>query len=52
MLNISHPDLCKEWDYSRNSYGPEGYKTSSGKKVWWRCSKVKHHYWDSTIANR
>lgn len=44
--------LLAEWDYTKNTLQPEKITTSSGKKAWWKCSKVPHHSWESVIANR
>jgi hypothetical protein len=36
-LTITHPDLCKQWDYEKNEKGPENYTAGSGIKVHWIC---------------
>lgn len=38
-LTITHPQLCKEWDYSRNKLPPDNYSFGSNKKVYWICDK-------------
>ena len=35
-LKSLHPDLAKEWDYSKNKSMPEDYAASSCSYVWWR----------------
>ena len=48
---FSNPEIAKEWNYARNgSLKPENLSASSGKKVWWQCSKG--HEWQAMIANR
>ena len=47
------PDLLAEWDYEGNielGITPDNISISSGKKVWWKCSKG--HKWQTIIANR
>jgi hypothetical protein len=53
-LLAKDPQLCEEWNYSLNKSGPETYTYSSGKKVWWRCSKSKCncHVWEARIIDR
>ena len=46
-----NPLLAKEWNYEKNGdLLPSGFTVSSGRKVWWKCSKG--HEWESVIANR
>ena len=45
-----HPTLLSEWHPTRNTIGPSEISPSSGKKVWWRCTKG--HEWDDTVAHR
>lgn len=46
-----NPDLAKEWNFDKNvDLKPEQFTVSSGKKVWWKCSKG--HEWEATIHNR
>ena len=50
-LATINPKLAIEWNYEKNGdLKPEEFTTSSGKKVWWKCSKG--HEWQSIIANR
>ena len=43
--------MAKEWNYEKNgNLKPEDFTASSGKKVWWKCSKG--HEWETTISNR
>ena len=45
------PEIAKEWDYELNgSLTPHDVTKSSGKKVWWRCSKG--HKWQTSVAIR
>ncbi len=47
-----HPELLKEWDYSKNTdIDPTQVKSMSGKKVWWICSTCGNE-WKTSICNR
>lgn len=50
-LLVVHPELCKEWNYNRNSKKPEEYTPCSGLYVWWLCPKCGHE-WEIDISNR
>ena len=50
LLTIN-PDLCKEWNYSKNLILPSEVLPGSSKKVWWICSKCGHE-WETTIRVR
>jgi hypothetical protein len=50
-LLIINPELCKEWNYSKNKKKPENYLPNSNEKVWWKCKECGHK-WKSTINNR
>jgi hypothetical protein len=50
-LLTNFPELCLEWDYEKNEFGPENYTCGSGKKVWWKC-KICSYGWSTTISNR
>jgi hypothetical protein len=45
-----HPELIKEWDYSKNEIDPLETHCRSGKKVWWICSQ--NHEWQASITHR
>lgn len=50
-LSIVCADLCEnEWDYKKNTLGPENFPKGSGEKVWWKCERG--HSWRSVIHNR
>lgn len=58
-LTITHPELCKEWDYEKNEKGPENYTHGSHAKVFWilnyyDTTKNKNFVfrWKSSIASR
>lgn len=42
-LLTTHPELCSEWDYDKNSKEPSEYSRGSRSKVWWKCAKG-HNY--------
>lgn len=50
LLTVN-PDLCKEWNYSKNKLLPSQYLPHSGKKVWWICNKCNNE-WEATINAR
>ncbi|MBQ7224183.1 MAG: hypothetical protein IJX06_01340 [Clostridia bacterium] len=46
-----HPDIAKEWNYSKNgNLMPNMFLPKSGKKVWWICKNG--HEWEKTIRER
>lgn len=50
-LNLTHPELAAQWDYSRNGeLGPEDLGIGSSHLVWWTCSKG--HYWQQMVNRR
>ena len=50
-LAHNNPDIANEWNYEKNGLlTPELVSNSSGKKVWWRCSKG--HEWQATVNDR
>lgn len=50
LLSVN-PSLSKEWNYERNGDAkPSDYSATSGKKVWWKCSK--NHEWEAAIYDR
>lgn len=48
---VSDSKLLAEWDYEKNSEGPETYPPGSNKSVWWKCGKCGYE-WRAKIANR
>jgi len=49
-LKNLRPEICREWDYNRNTILPECVPVNSNLKVWWKCSEG--HSWESIIYNR
>lgn len=49
-LETTHPNILKEWDYTKNSDFPQEYTFGSRKKVWWICNK--NHSYKSSIIHR
>lgn len=49
------PEICEDWDYDKNEFGPESYAPKTNKKVWWICKAKGHSYFsgisERTIAN-
>lgn len=50
-LLMKYPEVCKEWDFSKNILSPSDYLPTSAKKVWWKCSRCGHE-WQAQIGNR
>jgi len=50
-LEITDPDLTKEWDYSKNTLLPENVLRGSHTEVFWKCPICKFE-WQATIASR
>ena len=50
LLTI-YPELCKEWDYSKNTILPSEVLPGSGKKVWWKCS-ICGNEWKTEVRVR
>ncbi len=46
----THPDLLKEWDYSKNQIDPHQVKEGNRQKVWWICPKG--HSYSAPISQR
>ena len=54
-LLLKAPDLCNEWDYSKNIKGPDKYLVSSGKRVWWICNNPEAcecHTYEARIIDK
>ena len=49
--SISNPKLLADWNYEKNSSGPDCYTNGSGEKVWWKCH-ICGHEWQEKISNR
>ena len=51
-LVVTHPDLMKEWDYTKNKgIDPTTLTHGSNIKVWWKCLKCGHE-WQARIYHR
>jgi len=52
-LSNLYPELAKEWHYELNvDLAFDDVTESSGKKVWWQCSKNSKHVWQSVVNKR
>ena len=50
-LATTHPNLVKEWDFTKNDkLAPSDVIAGSGKKVWWRCKRG--HSFAQSVINR
>ena len=49
-LATTHPNLVKEWDYSKNKISPTEVGAGCNKKVFWKCEKG--HNWETSIVSR
>lgn len=49
-----YPDLCKEWDYEKNTINPKDVAPGCNKKVFWICSlnPCGCHKWETDISSR
>ena len=46
----NYPEVCKEWDYSRNEIKPTEITSASHQKVWWICEKG--HSYQTSISHK
>lgn len=52
-LGTINPELAKEWHPTKNGdLKPYDVLPSSGKKVWWKCTKGDEHEWPASVNNR
>ncbi len=49
-LATTHPELVKEWDFTKNKLKPSEVSKGSEKKIWWICSKG--HSYQTSVMNR
>ena len=49
-LCTTHPELVKEWDFSKNSFKPDEVSAGSGKNAWWICEEG--HSYECRIGHR
>jgi len=49
-LRTTHPDLCNEWNYEKNTISPDNVSYASNKKAWWKCELG--HEWYCKIYTR
>ncbi len=52
-IEVTHPDLLKEWDYSKNLFQPHEFTAKSeskSKKPWWICKNG--HSWQAFVRIR
>ena len=48
-----HPELMKEWDFSKNKeFDPKSLNPGSKKVVWWKCRENGHGEYEQIIASR
>ena len=52
-LKTKFPEIAQQWHPTKNNnLKPSDVIYSSGKKVWWKCSKAEDHEWQTTIEKR
>ncbi len=52
-LGFTSPELSKQWHPTKNgTLTPANVTASSGRKVWWKCTKGSDHEWQATPCNR
>ena len=50
-LATTHPEIAKEWDYSKNgSLTPQDIAKGSETRIWWKCEQG--HSYEARVANR
>lgn len=49
-ISITHEDICKEWNHSKNNFGPESVTHKMVVKVWWICKYG--HEWKAQVYSR
>lgn len=50
---IAYPELMKQWYIEKNKgVDPYGVTPSSGRRVWWKCSKALDHEWFASVNQR
>ncbi|GAG85934.1 unnamed protein product, partial [marine sediment metagenome] len=49
-LKVTHPQLIKEWNYTKNKLNSDEVTYGSEKRVWWKCSK--NHEWECCVKER
>lgn len=49
-LDLTFPEIAKEWDFSKNIKLPKDFPPGSKEKVWWLCPKG--HSWHGYIYKR
>jgi len=48
-----YPEIAAQWHPSKNGeLTPDRVASASHKRVWWICSRVSEHEWDSSVASR
>ena len=48
-----HPELMKEWDFSKNKdFDPKKLKPKSKQSVWWKCENKSHSTFKQIIASK
>lgn len=50
-LLLIYPEICKDWDYTKNKKKPEEYTPNSNKKVAWKCEECGYE-WSAIIGSR
>jgi hypothetical protein len=50
-LLIKYPELCKEWDYTKNKKRPEEFLPNANQKAWWICEECGNE-WKAMIEQR
>ena len=52
-IQISHPDICTEWDTENNVHHPNYYTYESNDIVSWKCkNSCGCHKWTARISSR
>ena len=50
-LSVTRPDLCKEWDYDKNTISPDEIVPGHNGRVWWLCDECGNS-WEAVVNSR
>jgi hypothetical protein len=52
ILTTTHPELVKEWDYSKNKKPPSEYVAGNDEIIHWICRINPEHKWPARLNHR
>lgn len=51
-LLAQYPDIASEFNSERNSCSAHEILSGTNRKVWWRCTKITTHEWETAVSTR